>query len=199
MNGIEKITARIESDAEQEIQALAVRTDEQVRSIRDGYARVAQQAYFTTLSNGKLAAQSHLDRMSSADARAHRNALLQTRQELLDEAFRQALACLCALPEEEMCTLLIRLAVNGCSTGREELVFSPRDRARYGKRVVVEANKALEAAGREASLTLSTLSRDIRGGLYVKNGPVENTCSFETILRLLRERHAAEAARILFE
>ena len=106
---------------------------------------------------------------------------------------------LCALPEQQQLALLVKLAVEGSTTGREELVFSAPDRARYGKKVVIAANEALEKAGKTACLTLSELSRDIRGGLYVKNGNIENNCSFEMILRLLREQLAAETAKLLFE
>ncbi len=199
MNGIEKIIGRIESDTRSEIDALGARTDEQVKAIGEGYERVAQQAYFTTCSNGKKAAETQLARMASADSLEAKKALLAQKQALLDETFARALDKLCALPEQEQCSLLIKLAVEGSTTGREELVFSAPDRARYGKKVVIAANEALEKAGKTANLTLSESSRDIRGGLFVKNGNIENNCSFEMILRLLREQLAAETAKLLFE
>ena len=199
MNGIEKIIGRIESDTRSELDALGARTDEQVKSITEGYEHVAQQAYFTTCSNGKKAAETRLARMASADSLAAKQALLATKQAVLDETFARALDKLCALPEQEQCDLLVKLAVEGSTTGREELVFSAPDRARYGKKVVIAANEALEKAGKTANLTLSELSRDMRGGLYVKNGNIENNCSFEMILRLLREQLAAETAKLLFE
>ena len=199
MNGIEKIIGRIESDTRSELDALSARTDEQVKSISEGYAYVAQQAYFTTCSNGKKAAETRLARMASADSLAAKQALLATKQALLDETFACALDKLCALPEQEQCDLLVKLAVDGCTTGREELVFSAPDRARYGKKVVIAANEALEKAGKTANLTLSESSRDMCGVVYVKNGNIENNCSFEMILRLLREQLAAETAKLLFE
>lgn len=199
MNGIEKIIGRIESDTRSQIDALGARTDEQVKSITEGYERVAQQAYFTTCSNGKRAAETQLSRMASADSLAAKKALLAEKQQLLDQTFGRALDKLCALPEQQQLDLLVKLAVEGSTTGREELVFSAPDRARYGKKVVIAANEALEKAGKTACLTLSELSRDIRGGLYVKNGNIENNCSFEMILRLLREQLAAETAKLLFE
>ena len=199
MNGIEKIIGRIESDTRSQIDALGARTDEQVKSITESYERVAQQAYFTTCSNGKKAAETQLSRMASADSLAAKKALLAEKQQLLDQTFGRALDKLCALPEQQQLALLVKLAVEGSTTGREELVFSAPDRARYGKKVVIAANEALEKAGKTVCLTLSELSRDIRGGLYVKNGNIENNCSFEMILRLLREQLAAETAKLLFE
>lgn len=199
MNGIEKITARIKSDAGQEIEAINAQADAQVESIARNYEYLAQQEYFTIRSNGKADARARLDRMASADVLDGRKALLRTKQELLDEAFARALDRLCALPEEEYCALLVKLAVSGCSTGSEELVFSPADRARYGKKVVIAANEALARAGRPAALTLSEQSREMRGGLFIKHGAIENNCAFETIIRLLREQLAGETAKVLFE
>jgi V/A-type H+-transporting ATPase subunit E len=199
MNGIEKITARINADAAQEIESVTTRAEEQIKSINENYEYVAQQAYFTVMSNGKAAAQTRLERLASADTMNGKKALLETKQQVLDETFAKALDRLCQLPEDQYCALLVKLAVEGSTTGKEELVFSAPDRARYGKKVVVAANEALEAAGKTAGLTLSEQSRDIRGGLFIKNGAIENNCAFETIIRLLREQLAGETAKVLFE
>jgi V/A-type H+-transporting ATPase subunit E len=199
MNGIEKITARINADAAQEIESVTTRAEEQIKSINENYEYVAQQAYFTAMSNGKAAAQTRLERLASADTMNGKKALLETKQQVLDETFAKALDRLCQLPEDQYCALLVKLAVEGSTTGKEELVFSAPDRARYGKKVVVAANEALEAAGKPAGLTLSEQSRDIRGGLFIKNGAIENNCAFETIIRLLREQLAGETAKVLFE
>jgi V/A-type H+-transporting ATPase subunit E len=199
MNGIEKITARINADAAQEIESVTTRAEEQIKSINENYEYVAQQAYFTVMSNGKAAAQTRLERLASADTMNGKKALLETKQQVLDETFAKALDRLCQLPEDQYCALLVKLAVEGSTTGKEELVFSAPDRARYGKKVVVAANEALEAAGKPAGLTLSEQSRDIRGGLFIKNGAIENNCAFETIIRLLREQLAGETAKVLFE
>lgn len=50
---------------------------------------------------------------------------------------------LCTMPEQEYVALLTKLALEASSTGREQLIFSPQDRSRVGKQVVVAANEAL--------------------------------------------------------
>ena len=62
-----------------------------------------------------------------------RKLALAAKQEVLGEAFDLALEKLCTLPDGEYIELLTRLAVEASSTGREQLVFSPKDRARIGK------------------------------------------------------------------
>ena len=113
------------------------------------------------------------------------------------------------------------------STGREQLVFSPRDRSRIGKQVVVAANEALVKAvapelpdsltdsrvgallGKVVNsaaaqitgtglLSLAEETRPIRGGFILVDGPVEVNCSFETLVRLQREKLENQAAELLF-
>ena len=119
------------------------------------------------------------------------------------------------------------LAVKASRTGREQVIFSQKDRSRIGKAVVVAANEALvkEVApelpdsltdskvgaflGKMVNsataqitgtglLTLSEETRPIRGGFILVDGPVEVNCSFESMLRLQREKLEKPAAEILF-
>ena len=124
--------------------------------------------------------------------------------------------------------LLTRLVLEASSTGKEQLVFSPKDRARVGKQVVVAANEAMvkgvapdlpeaitetkvgaflgKVVNSTAAmvtgtglLTLSEETRNIRGGFILVDGDVEVNCAFETLVRLQREKLERRAAEILFE
>ena len=99
-------------------------------------------------------------------------------------AFVAALNQLSELPDEEYVGLLAGLAAEASSTGREEVILSQKDRARYGKQVVTQANERLG----DGHLTLSVQTRPIRGGLILSDGDVEVNCTFETLVRLLRGR-----------
>ena len=95
------------------------------------------------MARGRRAAEERLERLKSAAQLERRKLELAAKQEVLSEAFEQALEKLCALPEEEYIQLLTGMVLQAVSTGREQLVFSPRDRSRIGKQVVVAANEAL--------------------------------------------------------
>ena len=152
---------------------------------------------------------------------------LAAKQEVLGEAFDLALDKLCSLPEQEYIALLTRLALEASTTGKEQLVFSPKDRSQVGKQVVVAANEALvkevtpelpnalsdskvgaflgkvvnTAAAQITGtglLSLSEETRPIRGGFILVDGAVETNCSFETLIRLQREKLEKETADILF-
>ena len=227
MEGIEKITAKIDQDAQAEIARINQETDEKVREIRQSAQAQADKETADALARSQRAAQERLERLKSA-ARMERGKLeLAARQEMLSKAFDLALEKLCSLPEEEYVQLLTRLVLEASSTGREQLVFSPRDRARVGKQVVVAANEAMvkEVApelpdaitdtkvgaflGKVVNsttamvtgtgmLTLSEETRPMKGGFVMVDGDVEINCAFETLVRLQREKLEKQVDGVLF-
>ena len=199
MNGIEKLTERITSDAEQERSRVLQNASQQAASIQAGYDAVAESNYTDALAKGKADAAERIERLGSVAELEAKKLRLAAKQEMLDKAFDLAREKLMSLPEQEYVDLLAKLAAEGCATGREALVLSVADRPRYGKKVVLAANAKLEAAGRTGELTLSEESREFTGGLYIQDGNIENNCTFSTILRMLREQMAGEVAGILFE
>ena len=227
MDGMEKITARIQEDADREIAALNAQTDEQIAALQAQARAQAEQERQTILARGERAAAERLERLKSAAQMERRKLELAAKQEVLSEAFDQALERLCTLPDEEYIQLLTALVLRAVTTGREQLIFSQKDRSRIGKAVVVAANEALvkEVApelpdsltdskvgaflGKMVNsataqitgtglLTLSEETRPIRGGFILVDGPVEVNCSFEAMLRLQREKLEKPAAEILF-
>ena len=143
MDGIEKITARIRADADAELVQLREQTEAQILEIQTQSKAQADQERTAILARGRRAAEERLERLKSAAQLERRKLELAAKQEVLSEAFEQALEKPCALPEEEYIQLLTGMVLQAVSTGREQLVFSPRDRSRIGKQVVVAANEAL--------------------------------------------------------
>lgn len=228
MEGIEKITARIAQDADAEIARLNQQTQEQIREMQDKAQAQADRERADILARGRRAADERLERLKSAAGMETRKLELAMKQEVLSQAFDQALDQLCALPDAEYVELLTRLVLEASSTGKEQLVFSPKDRARVGKQVVVAANEAMvkgvvpdlpeaitetkvgaflgKVVNSTAAmvtgtglLTLSEETRNIRGGFILVDGDVEVNCAFETLVRLQREKLERRAAEILFE
>lgn len=228
MEGIEKITARIAQDADAEIARLNQQTQEQIREMQDKAQAQADRERADILARGRRAADERLERLKSAAGMETRKLELAMKQEVLSQAFDQALDQLCALPDAEYVELLTRLVLEASSTGKEQLVFSPKDRARVGKQVVVAANEAMvkgvvpdlpeaitetkvgaflgkvvnSAAAQITGtglLTLSEETRPIRGGFIMVDGPVEVNCAFEAMVRAQREQLEKPVAEILFQ
>ncbi len=227
MDGIEKITARIQSDAAAELQQLRQQTDEQVKTIETQAQLQAEKERDEILARGRKAADERLERLKSAAQMERRKLELAAKQEVVSEAFEKTLEKLCNLPDEDYIKLLTALILKAVSTGREQVIFSQRDRNRIGKQVVVAANEALvknvvpelpEALSNSkvgsflgkvvnstaaqitgtGLLSLSEETRPIQGGFILVDGPVETNCSFETLIRLKREGLEKETAQLLF-
>lgn len=229
MNGIEKITARIEADAKAEADAILREAEEKAAAIREQYKAQAEAAAKAAEADGKEAAKRQAERLESAAHMEAKKRLLTAKQDCLNEAFDKAQEKLLALDEGEYAQLLAKMAVKASKTGREEILLNARDRERVGPQVVAWANTMLaeavapKAAGKAgkvggkagavlsavvtganaliqgtAQLTLSQETRDMAGGLTLRDGNVEVNCAFETQLRMLREEMASEVAGILF-
>jgi len=194
MNGIEKITARIEQEAHAEIAELLQQAEREAESIRAAYAAEAAAAAEKATAERRKAAAQRGERLESAAQMEARKEILAAKQACIEKAFALSQQKLLSLPEEEYVELLAKMAVRASKTGQEEVVLNTRDRAVIGGKVVAQAN-AIIGGGH---LTLSDETREMEGGLILKDGKIEINCAFETRLRILRENMAAQVARILF-
>ena len=198
MDGIEKITQRILEDAQREAAQTAAQADQKAQEIRGRYDDQAKQEAQAILARGEKAAAERLERLESAAGLERRKLELAAKQQVMQEAFDRALDDLCSLPEAEYIELLAVLAVKAARSGREQLIFSPQDRARVGKQVVMAANELLVKDAVPGMLILSEQTRPIRGGFVMSDGDVEVNCAFETLVRMQREKLEKQVADILF-
>ena len=227
MKGIEKITARIQQDANADIAAQMKAAEEKAAAVRAQYEAQAREETAKAAENAEKAALQLVERAESAARMDAKKLILSAKQECIDKAFAQAAKNLLTLPEEEYVDLLARIAARSAQTGREEVLLNQRDRDAVGAKVVSRANQILaksvapnlpeelksSKAGKiidkvvtganavlqgTAMLTLAQETRDITGGLILRDGSVEINCAFETQLRLLREEMAADVATVLF-
>ncbi len=228
MNGIEKITQRMEDDAQREINEVLTAARAQADEITRRSREQADRESAAIVARGESAAAEREKRLESMAEMESRKLVLSAKQEVLDEAFSMALEKLCTLPDEEYIELLAALAVKAARTGREKVIFSQKDRNRVGKAVVTRANDALArrvapklpgdltdtragaildkvVTGASAilagtgMLTLAEETRPIKGGIVLSDGDVETNCTFETLVRLQRENISGEVAKVLFD
>lgn len=199
MNGIERILERIEADSRAESEAIAAEARARCDEIRAEADRKAQAEYAERITAGAKAAEERIARLTSVAGLEAKKQILATKQEMVSLAFDRAVDMIADLDEERYTALLAALAVRGCETGEEKLVFSAADRARVGKSVCQKANAALESMGRTGRLTLAEETRNIRAGLIISAGDIEVNCSAESLVSDLRGELAAKVASVLFD
>ena len=195
MNGIEKITGRIASDAAQEIESIQAEARRQAEEITARYAEQAKRESQELLERGRRSAEERVERLASVAQLEARKLELAAKQEMLSKAYDKALEQLLNLPDQEYTALLADLAVKASSTGQEAVILSQKDRTRFGKQVVTLANEKRK----DGRLTLSGETRSIQGGLVLSDGDVEVNCTFETLVRLQRGELDREISKLLFD
>lgn len=204
MNGIEKITGQIDADVQKEIDAALDQARAQAQEIEARYASQAEAQAEAIRRKGEQDAALRQERLVDVAKLEARKTLLAAKQDMVGQAFDLALKKLLELPDQEYIALLAKLAVAASRTGREQVIFSQKDRSRYGKQAVTMANEMLakkagpRAAESAGMLTLAEEARPMAGGLILRDGRVETNCSFEVLIHLQRDALSAEVARALF-
>ena len=193
MNGIDKVAARIVSDARQEASALKAETEARAAELKDSADKHAAELRQTLVTEGDAEAEKQYALLVSAAETEGRKETLRVKQELLSEAFDRAVLYLRNMDGDRYVKLLASLAQKASETGEEEIILNPEDRAKYGDALL----KALKSAG--SRLTLSEETRPIIGGLILSQGRIEMNCALDTLAALHRSELAGEAAGLLFD
>lgn len=211
MNGIEKITEKILSDAGQ----YRAQTTDSARKEAEEILSRAQTEADAILTAGnvraKERAESVLSRAESSADKAGKNILLACRAALLDEAFAAAKKDICALPRQEYSSLLVSLvksAVSGqlldakiLAESDDEYVepesfvisLNAPDREAFGEEL---AAAALEAGAKKASLGENIQAS---GGVIVTWGDIISNCLTDNLTDGARDRLEPGVADILFK
>ena len=199
MNGIDRITDRIEADAREQAKAIIAEAEAKCAEIRKKKEKKAQERYLQLIRNGTKDCESGLERRKSAAEMDAKKSVLALKQDCVAEAFDMAKRRLADMPEDSYVGFLASLAASAAADGSGEIVLSTRDRERCGKVVLERANAALAAKGLTPALTLAADSREISGGLILRQGGVEVNCSIEALVEALKGPMTADVARTLFE
>lgn len=199
MNGIEKITERIAQDASAEIKAIEAEAKAKCDEISAASDKAAQDEYWKLFKQGTNDAESRLERLGSVAALEAKKRILAEKQALLTQTFDRAVEMLLELPAGEYTALLARLAADSARSGKEEIILSPADKDKYGADVCAKANELLSSRGKDAAITLADSTRNIRGGLILREGNIEVNCSLDVLVGSYKTELSAEIAKTLFD
>ena len=198
MNGIEKITAKLESEARAEIEAINAETAAKCEEIKKEYEKKAQDEYWKRVQAGTKSVENRVERLASAADMEAKKSILAFKQEMVSKAFDRAVQNISEMPREEYIAFLAGHTAKAASTGTEELIFNARDKKEFGADTAKAANALLKKKGLAGGLTVSDETREIPGGLIVKQGDIEVNCSVDILVQLYRNELASQVAEILF-
>lgn len=198
MNGIEKITGRINADVDAELLNIKKASDKKVAEIRAENERLAQEHYWTLVREGVKDTEQRVSRIGRTARLEAKKNVLSMKQHLVSEAFELAKKKIAGMPDEDYINLFAKFAAEASVSGDEQVVLSRDDRSRVGKSLVEAANARLAELGKKSGLSLSDKTAEMSGGLILRQGDIETNCSVDTLLELSRGELAACVAEVLF-
>jgi len=197
MNGIDNIIERILNEADLDRKSILSKAEDEANEIYQSLKEKADAAALEIVSRGKEQAHRIIERAQGSSELESRSMLLDTKQKLIDRAFQRAKSMLLGLPDDEYTSLLAELASSSLTTGSEEIILGQND-LRRADAVRLKINGKAAGKGLPGKVTVSPSAGDFEGGLIVRQGNIETNCTFDAILRMLRDGMAADIAGILF-
>ena len=188
MDGLDRITEKIISDAEAEAEAVIERAQKQAMEI---IAQAREHSEETSAVAMKEANERSEAMMSLAEGSARLDAgkvVLACKHGLIDRAFRLAKEKLSSLDEADYLQLLADYAKKASPEGSGELILSEKDRERIGKTL-----------SQKTGIALSEDTASIDGGFIHRDGSVETDCSLDAIIASYRNELSDAVAKVLFK
>lgn len=219
MTGLEKVTGKIIADAEADARVILDRAEAECAAVKEKYAAATEAELEKLREENDRECQSLIIRARSSAAMAKRNALLEARAALLDEAYALAERQIKNMNPEQYLDLLqkmLRSALKNQLAGEEEsmrlygediapaayeVILNSRDRDAYGETLLPAFKTGYGARLPEtahAKLRLAAETAPIDGGLVLRCGPVETNCSLAMLMAENRRETEAKVSRILF-
>ncbi len=222
MNGLEKITNKILGDAREEAARIRSDSDAEIAQISQEYAQKSDRLRREIEDTSERAAASLIAKEKAIAATYKKNLLLQTRGELVDEAFQSTYEVMKSLGDEQYTNLLIGLLagammeqaeaeqISASLYGEEEaqapeyydVILSPRDKEKYADALLSGAFKKLAGKlpeGMLSKLRISESTQDMDGGFILSCGDIQANCTLSVLFAGLREELETEIGRVLFE
>jgi len=198
MNGIDKIIERILNEADLDRKSILSKAEGEAKEIYQSLKDKADAEALDIVNRGREQALRIIERSEGSSELESRSMLLDTKQKLIDQAFQRAKGMLLELPDDEYTSLLAGLAAPALTSGSEEIILGQSDLRRKAA-VRKKINGKATEKGLPGKVTVSPQAGDFEGGLIVRQGNIETNCTFDTILRMLRDSMAGDVAGILFD
>lgn len=187
-----EIKKKIETEARKEADAILAaaraeadkikkETDREIKAIEASYAERFNSEQPEILRRRKIVASLDVNRIE-----------LGVKQQAISNSFSEAVNLMANLPGDKYLALAEKLLLKAVETGEEVLQAGAG-----GKHITGEwLSKFNEKHGKK--LTLGDGRIDASGGFILKNGNIETNCTWEMLVRWIKDDLEAEVAKRLF-
>ena len=219
MTGLEKVIGKIIADAEADARVILDKAQAECEALKAKYVAETEAEIEKLTDECDRECQALIIRARSSAAMAKRNAILEARAKLIDEAYASAEKIIRNMNGEQYLELLhkmlrsamknqlegeaesLRLYGEDIAPDAYEVVLNSRDRDTYGEKLVAAYRKGYGSRLAPAVLDKVRLATDIApidGGIILRCGPVETNCSLAMLMAENRRETEARVSRILF-
>ena len=219
MTGLEKVIGKIIADAEADARAILDKARAECEAIKAKYAAQTEVEIEKLKDECDRECQALIIRARSSAAMAKRNAILEARAKLIDDAYASAEKIIRNMNGDQYLELLhkmlrssmknqlegeaesLRLYGEDISPAAYEVVLNSRDRDTYGEKLLATYRTGYGSRISPAvlaKLRLATDTAPIDGGIILRCGPVETNCSLALLMAENRRDTEARVSSILF-
>lgn len=187
-----EIKTKIEADARAEAQAILDKARDQADRIRaevDEQILKIEKTYGDRFAKEQPEILRRREIVAGLDVKKNE---LGVKQKAISNSFDGAVEQLKALPSEKAVAFIENLLGKAVQTGKET-IFVGEDEKLITKKWVAEYNER-----KKTSLLLSGEPRDISGGFILADGDIETNCSWDMLVRWIRDDIEADVVQRLF-
>lgn len=196
MAGIDQIRARILKEAEEKAKAAAAREAETAARKAEEVMQEAGAQAADNLDRARREAAVLLERQNTDNEGRKREAILATKQRMLQETVQAARGALLSMPAEEYFALLLHLAEKIARPGNGRFLLGREDSSRCPETFADQLRALGEAAG--GSIELVKDAPGVDNGFILDYGETEENCSWEAFFSDRKEELSDIVSRILF-
>jgi V/A-type H+/Na+-transporting ATPase subunit E len=198
---VENIVKKILDEAQTDARSIAE------KSLREGARLSAQldreeaEMRETAIKKIEIEAQEVVKRRASSARLEGRKRILGEKDMIVGEVYAEVKERILSLPEDSYLDFLKRLAIRYCAGGDEMIMLSAKDIARFkGKLAQWEKDvaRATRKQGKKGTITVSSVARNIEGGLVLSRERTEVNLDIAVILSETRYDLEGEVTEILF-
>ncbi|MBA2132514.1 V-type ATP synthase subunit E [Capillibacterium thermochitinicola] len=191
------LTNRIMEAARKEAAEIAAQSREEAQRLAEDYRKETAEMVKAIREDFRQQGEEEARRLMREAELEMRLRLLQTKQELIHDAFEQAMVTLAEMPEAEKAALYQELLLAAVESGEETVAVSTAEKGLW-QRIISQVNQELVKKGRSGKLQLRPEPAPIKGGFLLIGTNYEVNASLESIVADLEERYFPEVAGILF-
>ncbi len=197
MSGIENIISKIKSDSEIAVNETTARAEKQASEIREKLVAEAKAEAEKIISGAEEKAENITKLSESRCEKLKKQCILTAKVNLINQTVSDALTEIENTADESYFDFLLKILASNIQSGECTMYLNEKDAKRVTPDFEEKAKKI--AADKNAVLSISADSSDIKNGFYLKYGDIDINCTLDALAQSKKEELFETVNNILFQ